>query len=148
MSLKKIYRRKASLAFRLTIGSAFITGIVFFMTFALIYASLASSARNRVDDRLRHEAAEMTSLAALDGTPRIQNALSESTHAEGTETVLYRIVTRDGEKIAESDTSTWAGLELDMDTVSRVRDTPIFSTNQVSLNSEPVRVMYLSWRRT
>ena len=113
MSSKKAARRKPSLALRLAAGSALITATCFLASFAAMYVSLSTTTHQRLDDRLRHEAAELQSLIGLQGLSEVQNLVAEMASAEGTEIVFYRVADRHGTTIAESDTTMWQGLVFD-----------------------------------
>ncbi|NUM52029.1 MAG: HAMP domain-containing histidine kinase [Candidatus Hydrogenedentes bacterium] len=134
--------RKSTLALRLAAGAAFITGSCFLASFAIVYVSLSSTIHQRLDDRLRHEAAELESLIALQGHENVQSAVSGMANAEGTGLVFYRIANRTGEHLAESDTAMWEGLAFDPARATGPLDAPYFETTTLPRDGAPVRVMY------
>jgi len=142
MSSKKAISRKPSLALRLAVGSAIITGASFLASFAVIYFSLASATYARMDDRLVHEAAEMQALIARQGLATLDDILFDMASAEGTDVVHYRIVDGAGKTLAESNITRWQGAPFGPPHPLVSPGTPYFETIVSPPGDDPLRVMH------
>jgi len=143
MSSKKTSKPAISLALRLTAALAITMGICLAITLGVVYMAILSAQQARIDEKLRHEAAEITSLVALNGFDNARGALLDAANAEGTGQILYRITDTQGRVLIESDTAEWPGIEAaagpaDAWTIQE----PYFVTQEIAGGPEMARMIF------
>ncbi|MCD6186343.1 MAG: HAMP domain-containing protein, partial [Deltaproteobacteria bacterium] len=112
MSLKKLLKLHATLAFRLTFWYTAIFVISFFLAFLGIYFLIVSTIQERVDQELLSDKTEFVSLLVY-GLDKIKNEIKIETDSEGADKIFFRILTLTGEELAASNLASWGNIEID-----------------------------------
>lgn len=143
MYSKKTSEFRVPLAVRLAGALTFILGTCLGVTFVLVYLVIASIAYNRVDEKLRHEAAEISARVAVDGLDAVQEALARAAHEEGTNQILYRMIDAAGHIKMESGTTGWEGVGVSQKAIDPANGPgPVFETVGIMGDRETARVVY------
>lgn len=143
MYSKKTSEPRVSLALRLAGLLAFTAGVCLAITFVLIYFVISAKLHHRIDDKLRHEAAEIAFLVSVNSPDALRDALRQAAYAEGTGKVLYRVLDARGGVRMESDTTGWKGVGIRNEAVAAAQgQNPVFDTVGRVGSEEETRVIY------
>jgi len=74
-----------------------------------LYWVLATAMRRRADQTLIDKAHEFSALLSSQGLAALRDEIDREARAEGTDEVLYRLLSRDGRVVASSATAYWPG---------------------------------------
>jgi len=94
----------------LTVAHAALFGALSLAVFVVVYASLANHLRQQTDDELLDTAREFRSLYEAEGREALRLEFQREARSQGTESVFFRLLSRDGEVLAASDQQRWKGL--------------------------------------
>ena len=144
MSSKKGIDMRSSLVFRLTLWYAGIFSLFFFLAFLVFYIAMTSTFLRTTDKQLMSEVTEFSSTLALNGLESMKTTVRLESESEGIDEVFYRIVSNNGEVIAESDMHLWSQTDMRPDLVAAVvaSGKPVYDTLIFDGFPHKARVVY------
>ena len=144
MSLRKMFRLRHTLAFRLTLwywGIFTISSLAAFLTCYL----LGTSGMNEYRDRtLLGELAEFSSLLASKGMDGVKFAIVHESESAGVSDMFIRVVSPRGDLLASSDMSAWGDLGISKAALEQISTgaTHVFETSPVWGYEHDARILY------
>ena len=100
-----------TLTFRLTLSYAALFVLSSLTIFAVIYFTLKSNMRGRVDQMLLAEAKEISAIYEAQGLNGLKKDFSREANTEDANDVFDRVLAPDGAQLAVSDSELWQGVE-------------------------------------
>ena len=113
MSFERLRRATRTVGFRLTVWSSSFFVVGSLALFGLAYILVSSSLRERDDETIRHEAAELATQYGLGGVPMLAQMLEHQERGGTDEPFLVRIVGPDGAVVFLSTPERWREFHLD-----------------------------------
>jgi signal transduction histidine kinase len=113
MSFARARRATRTVGFRLTVWSSSFFVIGSLALFGLAYVVVSSSLRQRDDEIILHESAELEAQYGLGGVPMLAQQLEHQERLGTSEPFLVRIVARDGTVLFLGTPERWRAFELD-----------------------------------
>ncbi len=101
--------------------SGLFSGILL-LTFFLIYRDLDHHLEKQTDSQITERARRNHWFAENVPTKTIQESISQNLRIEGSKKVFYILFSPESQVLAQSSLSSWAGLDINEDTVRRVRE--------------------------
>lgn len=113
------------------------------IVFLLIYFSLASTLRARVDENLRDDILEYETLFNIKGLNRLQKEFINESKANGNESEFYLLLSPERRILASSDLDPWKGINLTPDFIEDIqKGQEIIKTLSHPGHEHKVRVIY------
>lgn len=113
-SLRKIARFD-SLAFRLTLSYALLSTLCLMAVLGFSYSIIERQLDEELDRELVHEVIEYESMLTTRGMAILQELLDHESKSEGHDRAFYRLHTRDGNTVFQSDLSGWSDVGLNVE---------------------------------
>ena len=133
-----------TVAFRIVLWYAALFIVSSFGTFLVIYFTLDSSLRHRMDHNLFVDAEEFKAIYDAEGIGGLKSEFRIEAQSEGTERVFLRLLSPELAVLVSSDTSRWSGLETHPDGAVRPPDERVvFRTLNLPNHRDGVRVIYV-----
>jgi len=147
MYLKKVFRLRRTLTFRLTLWYAVIFAISSFGLFLAFYLSSVSLIRNDTDQELLNELDEFSGLLASGGLDAVKRAALLEAESEGIDRMFYRIFTMRGGLLSASDMSYWGDIGIGRTPLKKLREsasaaTHVFETLAIPEHKHEARILY------
>ncbi len=131
-----------SLAGRLTLWYTLVSTCLFLAAVALIYLLTASALLDQVDDDLEEDILEFNSILSMRGLSELWSELSQEAQTDGSEQVLFRLYSSDGELLRTTDDGHWGdyapAITLERDSSSL----PHIESIQLTDHEFPARTIY------
>lgn len=145
MTLKSKVRRGIfrKVTFKLTLMHLTLFAAASLTVFLLIYFSLASTLRARVDEDLRDDVREYEALFNSKGLKRLQKEFINESKANGSESEFYLLLSPQHHIIASSDLGPWKGVDLTPKLIKDLqRSQEVIKTCSQPGHEHKVRVIY------
>jgi signal transduction histidine kinase len=113
MSFARARRATRTVGFRLTVWSSSFFVVGSLALFGLAYVVVSSSLRQRDDEAILHESAELAAQYGLGGVPMLARQLEDQERLGTSEPFLVRIVGHDGAVLFLSTPERWREFQLD-----------------------------------
>jgi len=144
MYLKKLARRPATLAFRLTVWYALIFTLSSFGAFLLFSLLIASGLRERTDQELTAEVTELSSHLALKGLEVVELDINQDTQSSGVDRMFMRVLSPKGEELISTNMAAWDNMDISTAALNRLATNggQVFETVSIPGKPYKVRVLY------
>jgi signal transduction histidine kinase len=113
MSFERLSRATRTVGFRLTVWSSSFFVIGSLALFGMAYVMVSSSLRERDDDAIRHESAELAAEYGVGGVPMLARLLEHQERLGTDEPFLVRIIAPNGAVLFLGTPERWSEFELD-----------------------------------
>jgi heavy metal sensor kinase len=144
MSLKKLVRLPGTLAFRLTLWYALIFTISSFGAFLVFNLLITSGLRQRTDQELLTEVAELSSHLAFGGLDAVELDIVHDAESSGVDRMFLRLLSPSGEELVSSNMSSWTDLTISKTALQVLGSgtNHIFETLTIPNRNHKVRILY------
>ncbi len=144
MSLRKIFRLRHTLAFRLTLWYWGIFTISSVVAFLVCYVLGTSGMSEHRDREFLRELTEFSSLLASKGMDDVKSAIVHETESGGVADIFMRVLSPKGDLLASSDTSSWGTIGISKAALERIRTgaTHVFETSPIWGYRHEARILY------
>ena len=137
---QRIFRK---VTFKLTLMHLSLFTAASLVIFLLIYLSLASTLRARVDENLRDDVREYEALFKAKGLKRLQKEFINESKANGNESEFYLLLSPEHHILASSDLNPWRGVNLTPKFIEDLQEgQEIIKTRPQPGHEHEVRVIY------
>ena len=113
MSFERLSRATRTVGFRLTVWSSSFFVVGSLALFGLAYVVVSSSLRERDDEAIRHESAELAAQYGLGGVPMLAQQLEQQERLGTDEPFLVRVIANSGAVLFLGTPERWSEFELD-----------------------------------
>jgi heavy metal sensor kinase len=145
MSSRKLFSRRNTLAFRLTLWYAGIFTVSSCIAFLLFYTLIISVIRERSDEELLNQANRFATLYATEGINEVAKSAVIEAQAAGVRKVFFRLVSPEGEIFSSSNMSYWINIAVRPEAIRALLQGAhqAFETIVISNRKDEVRVLYV-----
>ena len=144
MWLRKMFRLRQTLAFRLTLWYWGVFTASAFVAFLIFYVFITSVIRERRDQDLLEDLAEFSFLLASKGMEELKTHILDETESDGVDKIFIRVMSPEGDLFVSSDTSSWGAIEIDAAALKGLSAgaTHVFATLPMPESDHESRVLY------
>jgi heavy metal sensor kinase len=145
MSSRKLFSRRNTLAFRLTLWYAGIFTVSSCVAFLLFYTLIASVIRERSDEELLNQANRFAALYATEGISEVARSAVIEAQAAGVRKIFFRLVSPEGEIFSSSNMSYWINIAVRPEAIRALLQGAhqAFETIIIPNRKDEVRVLYV-----
>ena len=144
MYLEKLLNLARTLAFRLALWYALIFTVSSFVAFLVFHLLISSALRERTDQELLTEVAELASHLVLKGPDAVELDIVQDAESSGVDRMFLRVLTPNGEELVSSNMSSWTRIAVSENALKRVLSgsNNVFETLTNPQNKQNVRILY------
>jgi heavy metal sensor kinase len=145
MSSRKLFSRRNTLAFRLTLWYAGIFTVSSCIAFLLFYTLITSVIRERSDEELLNQANRFVTLYDTEGINEVAKSAVIEAQAAGVRKVFFRLVSPEGEIFSSSNMSYWINIAVRPEAIQALLQGAhqAFETIVIPNRKDEVRVLYV-----
>ena len=138
------FKRRRTLALRLTLWYAGIFTVSAGVAFLLFYLLITSVFRNYTDQELSNQKGHMATLLAKRGIEVVKRVAWLEARAAGAKKIFIRLLLKNGQVFSSSNMSYWRDIKINKQMIDRVLggDNPVFETVRAPDQKHNVRILY------